>query len=68
VQVVADLKKVLDAARPQVIYTHNLADKHDTTSPWPCAQSAPCAKLPKEARSPVLSITVAKFGGNLRLG
>ena len=28
--VVADLKKVVEAARPQVIYTHNLADKHDT--------------------------------------
>jgi LmbE family N-acetylglucosaminyl deacetylase len=28
--VVGDLKKVLRAARPQVIYTHNLADKHDT--------------------------------------
>jgi len=28
--VVEDLKKVLRAARPQVIYTHNLADKHDT--------------------------------------
>jgi len=28
--VVADLKKILAAAKPQVIYTHNLADKHDT--------------------------------------
>jgi LmbE family N-acetylglucosaminyl deacetylase len=28
--VVEDLKKVLAATRPQVIYTHNLADKHDT--------------------------------------
>ena len=25
-----DLMKVLDAARPDVIYTHNLADKHDS--------------------------------------
>jgi LmbE family N-acetylglucosaminyl deacetylase len=25
-----DLKKILAAARPQVVYTHNLADKHDT--------------------------------------
>lgn len=25
-----DLKKILLAARPQIIYTHNLADKHDT--------------------------------------
>ena len=30
VHIVEDLKKVLRAARPQVIYTHNLADKHDT--------------------------------------
>jgi LmbE family N-acetylglucosaminyl deacetylase len=28
--VVEDLKKLLTAARPQIIYTHNLADKHDT--------------------------------------
>jgi LmbE family N-acetylglucosaminyl deacetylase len=28
--VVDDLKKLLLAARPQVVYTHNLADKHDT--------------------------------------
>ena len=28
--VMEDLKKVLRATRPQVIYTHNLADKHDT--------------------------------------
>jgi len=25
-----DLKSILSAARPQVVYTHNLADKHDT--------------------------------------
>lgn len=28
--VVADLKQLLSAARPKIIYTHNLADKHDT--------------------------------------
>lgn len=28
--VVADLEQVLLATRPQVVYTHNLADKHDT--------------------------------------
>ena len=28
--VVADLKALLQVARPQVVYTHNLADKHDT--------------------------------------
>ena len=26
----ADLKGLLEAARPKVVYTHNLADKHDT--------------------------------------
>jgi hypothetical protein len=28
--VVADLKELLLAARPQILFTHNLADKHDT--------------------------------------
>ncbi|MFB3923430.1 MAG: PIG-L deacetylase family protein [Terriglobia bacterium] len=28
--VVDDLKRILAACKPQVIYTHNLADKHDT--------------------------------------
>ncbi len=28
--VVGDLKKLVETARPQVVYTHNLADKHDT--------------------------------------
>ena len=28
--VVADLKALLEAAKPEVVYTHNLADKHDT--------------------------------------
>ncbi len=27
---VADLKMLLELARPEVVYTHNLADKHDT--------------------------------------
>jgi LmbE family N-acetylglucosaminyl deacetylase len=29
-QVVEDLRQVVDAAHPEVIYAHNLADKHDT--------------------------------------
>lgn len=29
-QVVDDLKSILQATQPQIIYTHNLADKHDT--------------------------------------
>jgi LmbE family N-acetylglucosaminyl deacetylase len=28
--VVGDLKRIIAAAKPQAIYTHNLADKHDT--------------------------------------
>jgi len=28
--VIEDLKRIIGAAQPQVIYTHNLADKHDT--------------------------------------
>jgi LmbE family N-acetylglucosaminyl deacetylase len=28
--VVADLKRIIAATKPEVIYTHNLADKHDT--------------------------------------
>lgn len=28
--VIADLKAILEAAKPRVVYTHNLADKHDT--------------------------------------
>jgi LmbE family N-acetylglucosaminyl deacetylase len=28
--VVADLKQIIAASKPRVIYTHNLADKHDT--------------------------------------
>jgi len=28
--VLEDLKKLIGVARPQIIYTHNLADKHDT--------------------------------------
>jgi LmbE family N-acetylglucosaminyl deacetylase len=27
---IADLETILEAARPEVVYTHNLADKHDT--------------------------------------
>lgn len=28
--IIADLQAILDAARPEVVFTHNLADKHDT--------------------------------------
>jgi LmbE family N-acetylglucosaminyl deacetylase len=29
-EVVVEIKKILEAAKPEVVYTHNLADKHDT--------------------------------------
>jgi LmbE family N-acetylglucosaminyl deacetylase len=29
-RVVEDLKRIIAASKPQVVYTHNLADKHDT--------------------------------------
>jgi LmbE family N-acetylglucosaminyl deacetylase len=29
-EVVADIRRILEAARPEILYTHNLADKHDT--------------------------------------
>lgn len=28
--VIDDIKRLIDAARPEIVYTHNLADKHDT--------------------------------------
>ena len=50
VQVVADLKKVLDAARPQVIYTHNLADKHDTHVATALRVIRALRELPRDSR------------------
>lgn len=29
-RIIADLVKILESTRPQIVYTHNLADKHDT--------------------------------------
>ena len=33
-----DLKALLSATRPEIVYTHNLADKHDTHSASRCAR------------------------------
>ena len=49
-QVVADLKQVVDAARPQVIYTHNLADKHDTHVSVALRTIRALRELPPEVR------------------
>ncbi|MGD0221035.1 MAG: PIG-L family deacetylase [Terriglobia bacterium] len=48
--VAEDLKKVVMAARPQVIYTHNLADKHDTHVSVALRTLRALREIPKEAR------------------
>ncbi len=46
----ADLARLLDAARPQFVYTHNLADKHDTHVAVALRVVAAVRSLPAEAR------------------
>jgi LmbE family N-acetylglucosaminyl deacetylase len=48
--VVEDLKTVLLAARPRVVYTHNLADKHDTHVATALRALTALRELPAEAR------------------
>ena len=48
--VVDDLKKLLIAAKPQVVYTHNLADKHDTHVSTCLRTLSAIRALPKDAR------------------
>jgi LmbE family N-acetylglucosaminyl deacetylase len=48
--VVADLVSILSEARPEVVYTHNLADKHDTHVAVALRVVAACQKLAPEAR------------------
>lgn len=48
--VVADLQAVIGAARPEVIYTHNLADKHDTHVGVALRTIAAIRGLPAEQR------------------
>ncbi len=48
--VVADLTGILRAARPEVVYTHNLADKHDTHVAVALRVVAACLTLPAEER------------------
>ena len=52
-RVVADLVEVLRATRPEVVYTHNLADKHDThvgvtLRTIAAIRSLPAAERPKQ--------------------
>jgi LmbE family N-acetylglucosaminyl deacetylase len=48
--VVADLKQILLAAKPEVVYLHNLADKHDTHVSVALRAIAALRALPKDAR------------------
>lgn len=48
--VVADLVSVLRETRPEVVYTHNLADKHDTHVAVALRVVAACKALPADAR------------------
>jgi LmbE family N-acetylglucosaminyl deacetylase len=49
-QVVEDLKKIIAASKPQVIYTHNLADKHDTHVATTLRVIRALRELPRDAR------------------
>jgi LmbE family N-acetylglucosaminyl deacetylase len=48
--VVADLKQILLAAKPEYVYLHNLADKHDTHVSVTLRALATLRALPKEDR------------------
>ncbi len=45
-----DLKKILAAAKPEVVYTHNLADKHDTHIGVAVAALQAMRELPRRQR------------------
>ena len=47
---VSDLVKLIEATRPKIIYTHNLADKHDTHVGVALRVIAAIRQLPVEAR------------------
>lgn len=48
--VIDDLEKILRATRPRIVYTHNLADKHDTHAAVTLRTIAALRRLPAEAR------------------
>ncbi|PYQ39660.1 MAG: PIG-L family deacetylase, partial [Acidobacteria bacterium] len=48
--VIADLAAILSAARPEVVYTHNLADKHDTHVGTALRVIEACRTLPLDQR------------------
>lgn len=47
---VEDLQQVLEAARPEIVYTHNLCDKHDTHVAVALRAIAAIRRLPQEQR------------------
>lgn len=49
-EAVAALRDILRRARPEVVYTHNLADRHDTHVAVALAAIAACRALPADAR------------------
>jgi len=49
-EVTEDLLKILDAARPETVYTHSLADSHDTHVAVALRTIAAIRLLPREAR------------------
>jgi LmbE family N-acetylglucosaminyl deacetylase len=48
--IVADLAAILSAARPEIVYTHNLADKHDTHVGTALRVIEACRTLPAAQR------------------
>ena len=52
--VIADLKAILDVARPEVVFTHNLADKHDTHVATALRAIKAIREMPAEARPKTL--------------
>ena len=48
--IVADLAAILSAARPRIVYTHNLADKHDTHVGTALRVIEACRTLPAAQR------------------
>ena len=48
--VIADLKAIIEATRPRVVYTHNLADKHDTHVAVALRTIAALRELPADQR------------------
>lgn len=49
-ELLSELARVIELARPDVIYTHNLADKHDTHVAVALRVVAACLMLPEQAR------------------